>query len=585
MVAAGARIWAGRVTSMNVGPIHWGSYGGEFLETVMAVLVAQDCPDTLRRTPARGDGGVDLMIPEDGGYVVYQVKSFTGRLGGPQRRQVQKSWEIFREDPRLNRPVRAWYLVAPIDLTDSEHAWFEELTAGAPFPTGWRGEVYWNKLAADHPQVIDYYMTGGRDRIAQRSHALMAGTADPTRPLTAADVAASLEIMRTALSREDPHYSYEFVTSAAPLVPESLPRCVLSETRKLSDGGFLTICVVPKHRYSDRDAPIKGSLEIQIADPAAAVEFQKAFDGFSKFGRALDIPEGSLSASLEAPGGLGGSMEGGSGRIGPMLVSNPPKRWRVVVIHPKDGVAAAVPMHTESLTGGHLGGAELSVHDPSESLQLRIQVSPPDASGGHELQFQFTWTSLAGKPVLDVLQVARILALLRPPYELQWRAEHGNASLAQRAFEKDYSAIPDAVLRLIEDLGTLQERAPGVVRVPEDIDPSFAAELHGYARMLRGEVLTGTWDEVTLNLKPNVDRGDVVARLQGEGALGMQEDQWVEFDDQQIDLGTFTTILASIRVAEEQDPDEGTIRLESGHDNSFTRRVGPLAAEDPTPAE
>lgn len=46
-----------------MGPVDWGAYPGEMLELPMAVLIAQDHPDTIRRVPASGDGGIDLMVP------------------------------------------------------------------------------------------------------------------------------------------------------------------------------------------------------------------------------------------------------------------------------------------------------------------------------------------------------------------------------------------------------------------------------------------------------------------------------------------------------------------------------------------
>jgi hypothetical protein len=66
-----------------LGPVRWGSYPGEYLELAMAVLLAQDHPETLRRTPASGDGGIDLMVPDGEGYEVRQTPaSVMGALRG-----------------------------------------------------------------------------------------------------------------------------------------------------------------------------------------------------------------------------------------------------------------------------------------------------------------------------------------------------------------------------------------------------------------------------------------------------------------------------------------------------------------------
>src|SRR5207247_341815 len=114
----------------------------------------------------------------------------------------------------------------------------------------------------------------GRDRIAQRSRALQLAVVDPTRPLTALDVAGALATMQAALNRDDPHYRYDLRTSVAPPPTAELQSCAFAETRKLADGGYLTILVVPKHRYSLQDAPIQGTLTVSIPDPLIAAKFQ-----------------------------------------------------------------------------------------------------------------------------------------------------------------------------------------------------------------------------------------------------------------------------------------------------------------------
>ena len=347
------------------GPVHWGSYDGEFLEKVMAVLVAQDHPSVIRRTPASGDGGIDLMIPDGGGYIVEQVKSFTGRMEASQRRQVEASWQTLNTKPRLDKPITVYRLVVPIDPTPDEQTWFEKLTVGASFPCEWRGEPHWHSLASRHPRVLDYYFNGGRDRIATRTKALLAATADPMQPLTPVSVGVSLDIMRGALDRDDPHYRYEFTTSVTPPTPADVAGCALAHTRQMTDGGFLTIRVVPKHAYALEDAPIGGTLRVEITDPVQADQFRQAYEGFSKFGRALDLPEGSLWATLNAPGGLGGTIEGGGGKIMPAVATDPPKRWRIAVFDNADTKLAEVLLVTTSHTIGPLGGAELKMADPA----------------------------------------------------------------------------------------------------------------------------------------------------------------------------------------------------------------------------
>ncbi len=111
--------------------------------------------------------------------------------------------------------------------------------------------------------------------------------------------------MQRALDKDDPHYHYDLQTSLVPPAPDDLAGCAMAETRELVDGGYLTIRVVPKHRYSLQDAPIQGSLTVNIADPAASAQFKEAFAAFEHFGRALTLPEERVSVSISAPGGRG----------------------------------------------------------------------------------------------------------------------------------------------------------------------------------------------------------------------------------------------------------------------------------------
>src|SRR5581483_5543007 len=335
--------------------VHWGAYPGEYLELVMAVLVAQDHPDTLRRVPASGDGGIDLMVPDGAGYEVRQVKRFTQRIESGERKQIKDSWDTLRADPRLSRPITAYRLVMPVDPTPGEQQWFDELVADAPWLATWWGETHWHALASQHPHVIDYFFGGGRDRVARRSRALQSAIIDPTHPVTAVDVAASMAIMQRALNRDDPHYRYDLLTSGTRPALEDLQGCALAQTTQVADGGFLTIVVVPKHRYSLQDAPIQGSITIKISDPARAKQFQEAFTAFEHFGRSLDLPEGMVSAKMVAPGGLGGDFEGGGGWIGPAITNDERPPLRMVAVSDRGVVLAELKLDLPTVTVGPAG--------------------------------------------------------------------------------------------------------------------------------------------------------------------------------------------------------------------------------------
>ena len=143
---------------MTVGPVNWGSYPGETLELVMAVLLGQERPNSWRRAASQGDGGVDVVDPVPGGYEIYQIKRFSERLTDNQKAQIKKSLNTAIERPRLDKPIIRWFLVLPLDQTSEDEAWFRGITASAPFECGWRGRTFWDSEASKYPYVIDYYL-------------------------------------------------------------------------------------------------------------------------------------------------------------------------------------------------------------------------------------------------------------------------------------------------------------------------------------------------------------------------------------------------------------------------------------------
>lgn len=562
--------------------MYWGSFSGDFLEKAMSVLVAQDEPNTIRRTPASGDGGIDLMVPGAEGFVVEQVKGFTGRVDASRKRQIEGSWAELRRDARLpagKRRILEYRLVVPIDPTPDEQEWFEDLVADAEFPCYWRGEPHWHSLAARHPHVIDYYFNGGRDRLLHRQQALVSAAGDPWSPVTAMDVAASLDVMRGRLNRDDPHYRYEFSTTATPPRREDVGECALAHTQQLVDGDYLTIRVIPKHRYALTDEPIGGTLTITIPDPAVAHGFQDAFEGFTKFGRALELPDGSLWATLNAPGGLSATVEGGGGWIGPALVANDaPKRFRLAVAAENGERLAEVVLDTSSHTVGPLGGAEVNLVDPANALNVVLRLSPPN-DGVPRLAFSLTLKGLVGKPAQAVEQVASLLGNLAPPNELQLLMQYGTEVVARQRLPAEAGILDRGTALHIADLALLQSYAPFEIGVPEELDPAFATKLHRFARLIRGEVVTGTWDEITVELKPGVDRQKFLEQLQEGGSFAIEETQSIDFgDDKVVDIGPFTSILASICVAPNQGPKGRSIRLVPGESDQLTQRNGPIAA-------
>lgn len=557
--------------STPAGIVHWGSIEAGQLERLMAVLLAQDHPNAMRREPSSGDGGVDIFIPTPDGYIVHQVKGFAGRIDKGRKRQITTSWESLCDDPRLDGPIIQYWLSCPVKPTSGEYDWFKKLTAGAEFPRDWLGEPYWDSMAAKHPHVIDYMLGGGVDRVLRRTHALLGVGTDGSTPITADDVAASLETMRNQLNSEDPHYQYAFAQWPTRPTDEQIGSCVMAEVRSLADGGYLSISVHAKHAYSLVDAPIE--VKFTITPPAGDPGFADAVNAHLEYGRELHIPDGALSGEMTGPIGLGGTIEiSGRGYIGPSLnVDAKEKRSRLVLLDTAGETVAEIGLETKSVTQGQAGGTELKATDATGLFTMAARI-PPGGDGAH---FDFHLDDVVGRPVVDVIELARFTANLRAGYELQWRLPYGTKVVAAAVLDEDQDLLSRQGLRHLEDLAFAQGFADGPIVVPEEFEPEVARYLRRTVRMLEGETETGTWTDATLTLNPDHTRADALLKHHEPHQMLMVQRRGISFDNGTVaDFGDFTTIWASMVAAVDQPDDETQLAVVPGADPSYTARAG-----------
>ena len=118
--------------------IRWDELEPQKYEHMVSVLLSRLHPDAQRIDGKGGDGGRDVQIVQgpDGSIAdAFELKSFTGRMGPTQRRQVVRSLERVE----TLEPER-WTLVVPIDPTPGEGSWFRQLGESYRFPTVWCGK-------------------------------------------------------------------------------------------------------------------------------------------------------------------------------------------------------------------------------------------------------------------------------------------------------------------------------------------------------------------------------------------------------------------------------------------------------------
>ena len=85
---------------------------------------------------AGGDDGADVVAPVPGGFHVFEIKSFTGRLNAGRKKQVEKSLET----ATAKRPsMIAWTLVLPLNPSPAEERWLAGLQSSTGVTLAWMG--------------------------------------------------------------------------------------------------------------------------------------------------------------------------------------------------------------------------------------------------------------------------------------------------------------------------------------------------------------------------------------------------------------------------------------------------------------
>jgi hypothetical protein len=544
----------------RVSRVEWSRLDGELCEGVLGVLLLRRHPTAQRVRPSRGDRGVDVYVPTGDGWVVYQIKSFTGALTSSQKRQIRKSWTRFRalvDERRLT--IIAWHLMRPENPTWEDDAFLTDLTTGAPWPCTWRGLDVCDELAAAYPDVIDYYLRDGKERLEHvlRAHLTAAGFAQRTAgdPIAPAATTATLHAVHAAINAVDPHYRYDFgVTERPPGSDPSdrywpTPRpavtddLVASVTRYDVDRA-VTFHVFHRFAQAHEERPVPMSFHV-IAEPGTA-EYH-AWQDFLDFGIATPDPLPVDGLSLGLPGELGTTDSPGLVRLGPSDSGQPPIRWTLRILDAERRQVASIEMEGGPPARGLTGrGWSLHLHDPRGAISLLLKVETETGATTYHL----THLPLFGKAPHDLLPGMRIAAAFCAPHTIEL-GRAGGPSLAE-AMTLTGPANPafTQVVGMLENLATIAQHTYTLVTVPEM--PHVIAQARDWelaARLLRGETLTGTAPPMA------VDAGDLAVAVGDLFATTLEDPLTVDVGTSTIELGSVVRTYTPMRVVSVCDED------------------------------
>lgn len=531
--------------------VEWTRREGGEVEAVVAMLVNREQPNSVRITPSRGDGGVDILdrtAGPGGSDVVYQVKRYTGPLTSKQKDDIEDSLATLAQDPRwADLDVVEWHLVLPWNPTPEAENWLQELGRTYKVTPIWHGLDYVEQLAAKYPDVIDVYLRGGRARIEQayREVAALLGADRIDEGLTVPEVTQRVQAAVQTLDH-DPHYRYELGFGDGeppPLTSADRPHLVMRWMLGTHGGGpWITVDVIARCAASAQARPItvKGQF---VAEPGS--DFAQAYEDFVMYGAPLVSPEGAFQGELDAPGGLGGPLNGGTITTWPVpeadLGDGP--ALHLEVLDPDDNVLAAVDLQRIERSQGLQGGLRVVLQEQHGVFTIDDRYNLAKQRRSRTLRFG----DVVGKPVAAVLPALTFATHLHPPNKLRLSVRHTPAERGTIDPHTDFDWTDDVrrtvnvMARAVENLATLQEHTSTIIRVPDflTIPPEQPNNWRTAAAVLRGEEVTGTYPEgqcVVVGLEAEV-------ALPADGEIRLAMPFRVSVGDQVVDLGWYELIL------------------------------------------
>ena len=476
-------------------------------------------PNAVRVRPSQGDGGVDVFVPGAAGFgrerAVYQVKSYNKNLTGTEKRAIKRSYaEVVKTSEEEGWVITEWHLVMPLDLTDVNLGWLDAVTASADFPCETHGLLFCDTQAANFPKVIDYYLHDGKDRLHATMNQLTAiasGRRDrPDGPLAVMDVATDLASIHKALNAYDPFYRYDYAVSDTPPSVEPGPGKdgLVAVYAMEHESVWIGVEIFALSRAALTERPLSG--EFTVAIPEGDAELRAKFERFIDYGSPVTLPAGTVSGSLDFPGGLDGDLTGASLQVlsAPDLDNDDePAELSLAVVAPdSDTVIASTVIKRTDLSVGQAGVRSVFTEKAGLFTLEMLVRNGESPQGQMNLQVQY---DLAGSRPSDVVDGLEVLAAWRTPNRIAIGLTYGPPNygvLATDPIERDTEAARWAPIA--KALAALQDHVPVRLKMPIEMSKDQAIGIIEASKLVSGEPVTGTFTgtiTVTHTEPPKID--------------------------------------------------------------------------------
>ena len=538
--------------------VEWSRQSGDDVEAVLGILLCREHPSATRVKPSVGDGGIDVWVPEGGdAATVYQIKKYTGNITATRNGHIKESWETllaYAEENSIS--LSAWYLVMPENPTKEQLTWFGELTEDASFPCAWRGLDVVDGLAAKYPDVIDYYLRDGKERLEETVARLLsiAGLKNPAAsPATSID---SLRELHAALNQFDPHFQYNFsvqgLNADGTYPPPQVTPTTIASVRLTDNERCVTFNIIPRFNEALKERPVPGSMTL-AAMPGSPLHQQ--IDDWAKYGAPLqDVPAKNVSWDL--PGGFGGSWEDARVTVGASkpLPGALHETITLQVLELDGSVVASLDFVTEDASSGaDKKGVRSAGHDTESGLvRYELRMLRDDDENRVAANLNLSVEEPTGRFPADMLPSIRFLAAVRASRQIQMFSRNGPALTPPLPIPQQL--IPDDQEKLwimmCESLAIIQQHVLERIKFPDMMKyhaVNFMDDIEQWwqaAALLRGEALVGSWNSAVMHLSPGIEPSIEL----GETPAMFSAEYGVRIGPKTYQLGIVNAQAASIQV-------------------------------------
>lgn len=530
----------------------WSRYSGDDFEAVIGICLCRENPKATRVRPSKGDKGIDVLAPGADGWVVYQVKSFTGKFTSSQKSQIKKSWANLRKylDQR-GITLEEWYLVTPESPTTERLEWLEEeVTGSVEIPTIWKGEDFVDSLAARFPDVIDYYLRGGKDRLEESVREFLGALSiESAVSLDAAGSIDRLVSLHKIVNRFDPHYTYDLSVEA---IRSDMQKLSMQETagclvaiEQASEEHRVVVKVRSRYAEATKDRPVPGMLQVTL--PGNSDE-SAAFEDFIEYGTPYQSPEGAGNVVMDLPGGLGGEFRDVAFWVGPSPSAETSRPLQLDLFRPDGGKVAGVVLDMEPGAAGLSGvGRYAAGTERGGAFRFEMRYRIDEQS----VKMSFKSLDVTGKRPSDVLAGLTFLHNFLPPNQLEVRIESGPSLVRRQAIETALSGVEEANegLLAVQALAVIQKFTGEDIRVPDLASTRFG-ELDTWRRaaiLLEGGTLPVEIDRLPVCL------GGDSRKLASGGALAVRSPFVVTIGGKKLDFGFNILHITAVKPTVEGD--------------------------------